>query len=184
MTNKKSTFEEIYQQNKRRIHYQIHRLNLRDPQQEYFQEGLCAMWNAYRKYDPDKGPMATYFNFMIRNRLIDLLRKESREKQHLQTILEQYNTEDRNIQPPIERSHTPTALSELLSDNPTLLRQLKSRLTTNQWKWVYYAVNEDMSIKDIAIQENTTADAVKSWGRQVRRKLRTDEFRQMLTNNE
>ncbi|WP_235792214.1 hypothetical protein [Virgibacillus salidurans] len=35
------------------------------------------MWNAYKQYDPDKGLMATYFNFMILNRLIDLLRKEN-----------------------------------------------------------------------------------------------------------
>ncbi|GAB3042226.1 hypothetical protein [Virgibacillus ainsalahensis] len=58
---------------------------------------------------------------MIRNRPIDLLCKESREEQHLQTILEQFNIENRNVQSPIETLHTPTALSELLSDNPTLL---------------------------------------------------------------
>ncbi|WP_449355166.1 hypothetical protein ACUL41_03275 [Virgibacillus natechei] len=83
----------------------------------------------------------------------------------------------------METSHSLTDLSELLLDNPTLRKELNSRLTTNQWKWMYYAVNEDMPIKAIAIQENTTADAVKSWGRQVRKKLRTDEFRQLLTNN-
>lgn len=64
------TFEEIYEQNKRRIHYQIHRLNIQSPYEEFFQEGLCAMWHAYEKYNPDKGPMSTYFNYTIRNRLV------------------------------------------------------------------------------------------------------------------
>ncbi|WP_234028515.1 hypothetical protein [Lentibacillus sp. Marseille-P4043] len=47
MDKKKSfEFEEIFEQNKRRIHYHIHKLNIRDPHREYFQEGLCALWNA------------------------------------------------------------------------------------------------------------------------------------------
>ncbi|WP_373893834.1 sigma-70 family RNA polymerase sigma factor [Virgibacillus sp. CBA3643] len=121
MTNKTLTFEEIYQQNKRRIYYLIHSMNLHDPHQEYFQEGFCAMWNAYKQYDPDKGLMATYFNFMIRNRLIDLLRKENREKENLQAVLAQLNTESRKALHPMETSHSLTELSELLLDNPTLM---------------------------------------------------------------
>src|SRR5699024_8829069 len=46
--------------------------------QEYFQEGLVALWKAYETYQPDQGPMSTYFNYQIRNRLIDLIRKQSR----------------------------------------------------------------------------------------------------------
>ncbi|QKY70206.1 sigma-70 family RNA polymerase sigma factor [Lentibacillus sp. CBA3610] len=71
------TFEEIFNQNERRIYYYIHRLNIQDPHQEFYQEGLVAMWNAYEKYRPEKGPMATYFNYIIRNRMIDLMRKET-----------------------------------------------------------------------------------------------------------
>lgn len=68
-------FEEIVAQNKRRTYYQLQRLNLRDPHQEYFQEGLCALWSAYIKYEPDKGPMATYFNYAIRHHLLTHIRK-------------------------------------------------------------------------------------------------------------
>lgn len=74
------TFEEIVKQNERRIHYHIHKLNLHYPYKEYFNEGLVAMWRAYESYHPDKGPLATYFNFMIRNRLIDQLRKRKDKK--------------------------------------------------------------------------------------------------------
>ncbi|HLS07975.1 sigma-70 family RNA polymerase sigma factor [Lentibacillus sp.] len=81
MDKRQVTFDEIFKQNERRIHYYIHRLNIRDPHQEYYQEGLVAMWDAYEKYQPDKGPMATYFNYIIRNRMIDLMRKQNKEKE-------------------------------------------------------------------------------------------------------
>ncbi|WP_343032895.1 sigma factor [Virgibacillus doumboii] len=50
-------------------------MNIQDPHQEYYQEGLVAMWNAYENYQPDNGPLSTYFNYIIRNRVIDLPRK-------------------------------------------------------------------------------------------------------------
>ncbi|MDY0395881.1 sigma-70 family RNA polymerase sigma factor [Virgibacillus halophilus] len=81
------SFEEIYEQNKRRIYYQIHKMNISDPYHDFFQEGLCALWNAYETYNPDKGTMATYFNYTIRNRLIDKIRKDSRMKEKEQIII-------------------------------------------------------------------------------------------------
>ncbi|MFC3040700.1 sigma-70 family RNA polymerase sigma factor [Virgibacillus xinjiangensis] len=182
MTQQKPSFEEICQQNERRIHYQIHKLNIRDPHQEYYQEGLFAMWNAYERYEPDKGPMATYFNYMIRNRMIDLMRKENRQQEQLANYIEEQKASHSTAASP--ETDPPQYLSrefsDLLLSNPALWQQLKSQLTENQWKWVYYAVIDNMPIKEIAIQENTTSEAVKSWGKQVRKKLRTDEFRQLL----
>ncbi|MFD0954033.1 sigma factor [Virgibacillus natechei] len=49
---------------------------------EFYQEGLCAMWDAYQTYQPDKGSFGTYFNYMIRNRIIDLMRKNRLDKDH------------------------------------------------------------------------------------------------------
>ncbi|WP_019377550.1 sigma-70 family RNA polymerase sigma factor [Virgibacillus halodenitrificans] len=172
--NKPFTFDQIYQQNKRRIHYQIHRLNIHDPQQEFFQEGLTAMWHAYEKYDPDKGPMATYFNYTIRNRLLDELRKQKREQDKQHTLPAPHPQQD-----PHTPHHT-AALTNLLLDNHQLCNKLKSHLTEKQWKWLKYAIVEDMPYKDIAIQENTTIEAVKSWGRQARKKLFTPAIYQLL----
>ncbi|WP_407939235.1 sigma factor [Oceanobacillus salinisoli] len=38
---------------------------------------MYAMWTAYQKYEPDKGTLTTYFNYTIRNRLIDLIVRKS-----------------------------------------------------------------------------------------------------------
>ncbi|WP_087974846.1 sigma-70 family RNA polymerase sigma factor [Oceanobacillus rekensis] len=168
------SFEEIFKQNERRIYYQMQRLGIYDPSREFYMEGLYAMWVAYKKYQPDKGPLATYFNYTIRNRLIDLLRKKDRILQAEEKSREESKTQlmDGNY---IRNSHTTYPLpsvSDIQLDDPTQWRQLKSRLTENQWKWVYFYILGDMSVKDIAIQENTTDEAVKSWGKEVRKKLK------------
>ncbi|MEC5424815.1 sigma-70 family RNA polymerase sigma factor [Virgibacillus sp. C22-A2] len=176
------TFEEIYKQNERRIHFYIHKLKINDPQQEFFQEGLCAMWNAYETYQPDKGTMATYFNYTIRNRLIDHLRKATKEneaeKKLFDEVVSHADTGNR-----VGRNEKPlplVSLTDCLEEDTDLWRNLKSQLTENQWKWVYFYIIGEQSLKDIAIQENTTAEAVKSWGKQVRSKLRKEEFRKKV----
>ncbi|MUV37132.1 DNA-directed RNA polymerase [Lentibacillus sp. JNUCC-1] len=172
------TFEEIYEQNKRRIHYQIHKLNIHDPHQEYFQEGLCAMWQAYETHNPNKGPMSTYFNYTIRNRLIDQLRKQNRDHHYQETHLQSAKL---HHQQQIFSSVTP--LTDLMSDDPAFCTQLKSHLTENQWKWFYHAIIQEQPYQDIAIQENTTVAAVKSWGQQARKKLYTSELKTTIMND-
>jgi len=68
------SFEEIVKQNERRVQYYMHNLNVHDPHQKFYRKGLVAMWNAHEKHEPDNGPLATYFNYTIKNRLIDLTR--------------------------------------------------------------------------------------------------------------
>jgi len=50
-------------------------------------------------------------------------------------------------------------------------RDVRSRLSEKQWKWVEYVVIADLSVKEVMEIEDVTADAVKGWGREVRRKL-------------
>lgn len=176
------SFEEIFAQNKRRIHYQIHKMNISDPHQDFFQEGLCALWNAYETYNPDKGPMATYFNFAIRNRLIDKIRKETRTVEKEQTVVEAKKTQldDGNHK---KQNETPQLLPDRsgveLNDNQ-LWKALQKNLTEKQWKWIKLYIIEEIPLKEIARMENTTTEAVKSWGKQTRSKLRSKEFREKI----
>ncbi|WP_010531755.1 sigma-70 family RNA polymerase sigma factor [Lentibacillus jeotgali] len=180
------SFEDIYEQNKRRIHYQIHKMNIHDPHQEFFQEGLIAMWRAYETYQPDKGPMATYFNYTIRNRLIDRINKENHQRDIQRKAIQEDRTQltDGNHQrqngmatPLPHEAHIPI-------DNPNLWNQIKSRLTDNQWKWLYHHVLEGMSYPEIAQAENTTVEAVKSRGKQVKKKLRDSGFQKGINLDE
>ncbi|WP_010531424.1 hypothetical protein [Lentibacillus jeotgali] len=64
--------------------------------------------------------------------------------------------------------------------DPSLWSNLRRNLTVNQWKWIYLHIIGGMSVEAIAIQENTTAEMVKVWGRQVYMLLASDEFRRKL----
>ncbi|GAB4074293.1 hypothetical protein GCM10028778_17960 [Barrientosiimonas marina] len=176
MENNKITFEEIFEQNKRRIHYQLHKMNIRDPHQEFFQEGLIAMWNAYEKYQPDKGPMATYFNYMIRNRLIDLMRKENRHTDLKDRAAHEFSTQLTDGNHRVSEGENAQPLTNASSpepNDPTLWNDLKSQLTDKQWKWVQYHIIDGMSMPEIAEQEGVSVESVKSWAKQVRKKLRS-----------
>jgi RNA polymerase sigma factor (sigma-70 family) len=166
------TFEEIFKQNEKRIHYHIHKLHIRDPHNEFYVEGLYAMWVAYKKYQPDKGPLATYFNFAIRNRLIDTIRSKSREQKISEAFAQQERIEklDGNHS---TVSHAPLLPTEGIELKDTdLWEAAKKVLSPNQWKWVDYYVIQGLSQKEIAEKEGVSVDAIKSWSREARKKLR------------
>lgn len=174
------SFEEILEQNERRIYYHIFKLRIDDPHKEYYQEGLFAMWRAYETYRPDKGPMSTYFNFIIRNRLIDLLRRERRlliiDEQITRLETSQIDNGNRL------RKHGPSMLEsgEISVKDQELWAQVRSVLTAKQWRWLKLYIFMDMSINEVANNERISVEAVKSRGRQVRKKLNQKGFKERL----
>lgn len=168
------TFEEIFKQNERRIHYYIHRMNVRDLHQEFYQEGIVAMWNAYETYQPDKGPLSTYFNYTIRNRMIDLMRKSTRdqEKQALSVQEQKTVLGDGHSYSKGEASYPLMRGTGIVLEDPDFWEEIRAQLSANQWKWVKHFIIEGMKLKGIATLERVSVDAVKSWAREARRKLR------------
>lgn len=153
-------FEEVFKQNERRIHYHIHRLGICDPYQDFYSEGLFAMWTAYQKYNPDKGPLGTYFNYIICNRLVDLLRKEIREQEKRDSIV---GNEKERI------SEATTVLKNVTANLPGsglegmgMWQDVKSKFTAKQWDWVYYYIIQDMPLKEIAELKEVSVEEVKS----------------------
>lgn len=132
------TFEELVEQNKRRIHYQMHKMTIGDPHGEFFQEGLIALWKANESYNPDKGTLATYFNYTIRNRLVDSLRWETSHKNTEEKALQEQLTgiTDGNHRRQQEKKDMLVSEADLPLTDSTLWNTLKSRLTEKQWKWL------------------------------------------------
>lgn len=56
----KLTFDEIFNQNEKRIHYHMLKLGINDPHREFYVEGIYAMWIAYKKYEPNNGPLGLH----------------------------------------------------------------------------------------------------------------------------
>src|SRR5690625_6500088 len=76
-------FEQFFKANERRIHFQIHRLGIFGSwYDEFFSEGVIALWQAYKDFDESKGAdVGTFINYRIRFRLVDLLRKKLRDQE-------------------------------------------------------------------------------------------------------
>lgn len=152
----------------------MHALQIRDPHDEYYQEGLVAMWNAYRMYEPDKGPLSTYFNFVIRNRLIDLIRKRNRDQENVLTYVDHYKTAETDGLYSTSGQHKypiPTIPKRTIDTEP-MWKQIEETLTIKQWTWLECFVGKEMTLQEIATQEGTTVEAVKSWAREARKKIR------------
>lgn len=170
--NHKFSFEEVFRQNENRIYYHLHKLGIRDYHNEFYVEGLYALWIAYKKYQPDKGPLSTYFNYHIRNHLIDTLRKKTRQQKIFEKLtIEKYKTEYHG------NRHGDTKMpiidsSGIELEDEKYWSDIASCLSIKQRKWLYYHIILDMPLKEIAKRENTSVDAVKSWGKEARKKLR------------
>lgn len=179
-------FEQFFKANQNRIHYQIHRLNVRyDWRDEFFTEGIAALWGAYQEFDDRKGEVGTFLNFRIRYRLIDLLRKKIREEERDEAIIQQQTT---NMTSGTQVRHALTPLPEKIElslrvdseEKAAFWQSIQEQLTDKQWKWVKYFILADLSIKEIMEIEDVSADAVKNWGRSVRRKLKRDDIKKAL----
>src|SRR5699024_9966614 len=168
MKEKEKTFEEIFKENERRIHYHIHKLRIKDPYNEFYVEGIHAMWNAYKTFQPEKGTLSTYLNYMMRYRLIDLLEKKTREKKKLECIFkeESIKYDDGNR---MRTTKLPVIESVGLrvKEEHSLWQGVRKRLTEKQWKWVYHYIILEMPVKAIAVKEGVSVDAVKGWGREA-----------------
>jgi len=174
-------FELFFKANERRIHFQIHNLSIKgDWYSEFYTEGIFALWQAYRDFDPTQGRLGTYLNYRIRYRLIDLIRKKEREHAREQAYQAQQKIEhtDGNYWRNQNKSLVP--LPSLKVQDTKLWHDIRSQLTDNQWKWVKYFIIADLTVKEIMEIENVSADAVKGWGRQVRKKLRNEEMKKKL----
>ncbi|MFG6114903.1 sigma-70 family RNA polymerase sigma factor [Halobacillus sp. MO56] len=153
------SFEEILEQYDNMIHYHIHKLHINDPEQEFYQEGCIALWEAYQTFDPERGTFRQLANYKIHHRFIDLIRKYSKAAENEKNYVDQHaNIEDNSTYDEPEDYY--------------LWNRLRNELTEKQWKWVKYFILEDLSYAAIAKKENTTVDAVKNWGREARKKLK------------
>lgn len=174
-------FEQFLKRHEQRIHFQIHRLNIsKNDYDEFYAEGLLALWQAYQNFEPSRGKIGTYLNYRIRYRLIDLLREKSRIEERTEQILQaskiRLNDGHRHKTakvPLVDPKGLPLSTDDFW-------QEVRRHLTERQWKWIKYFIIADLTIKEIMEIESVSADAVKSWGREARRKLRNPDIQQKL----
>lgn len=174
-------FELFFKANEARIYYQLQRLGIRsEDYTEYYSEGIIALWNGYKNHNATKGNVGTYLNYQIRYRLIDLMRKKNREKElDEQGFLEQISQIDDGNRYGKTMEPIP-CIKHIIIESEAFWNEVRKNLTEKQWKWVHYFIIADLSIKEIMEIEDVTQDTVKSWAKEVRKKLRHQEIRKKL----
>jgi RNA polymerase sigma factor (sigma-70 family) len=139
-----------------RIMYSLHIYKNRD---EFRQDGLIALWEASKRFDPAKGNFPTYAYHYIKGYILMELTKETTESERTFYPENEFwdNTESTYIEEP------------LVED---ILLQHCQTLTPNQRKWLLLTVLEGLSINEIAKNEKVSPSAVKSWRKGARNKLK------------
>lgn len=167
----KLDFETVLTEHENMIHYLINKLGIRDPGKEFYQEGIIALWKATETYDETRGKFSSYAYFRIEKALLSLIRNHTRQTEKQTAYLTAVQAE-------------PVQLSARLESefDPYLYQTLKEVLTENQMKWFVSFVLEDIPLKVIAEREQVTVDAVKSWAKEARRKIRKCLTEESFTN--
>ncbi len=139
------------------IHKIIHTLRIYKNHSGYYQTGLIALWEAYVKFDPEKGSFTSFAYTYIRGRILSELRSEVRVEER-GAIMEEALMEVGEYD-----------LDALSMD---LLLSYCTTLTDNQKKWVVAHSIHMLSIKEIAVCEGVSPEAVKKWRKGAKERIR------------
>ncbi|MFZ3576872.1 sigma factor [Virgibacillus sp. DJP39] len=143
------TFYDVALKFEKMINFHIHDLNMEQPYDEYFQDGLFVLWQAYKTLDPQKGEFSTYLNCNVRNKLLDMKKQETNHAYTgmllRQSLLEQFASK---TQP---------------KSGPCSWKALQPKMTVNKWKWIYHYIILDHPCKSLANTKTSLVDGFQSW---------------------
>ncbi|MGG3466000.1 sigma-70 family RNA polymerase sigma factor [Neobacillus pocheonensis] len=153
------SFEQLVEQYEPMIHKIFNSLHLYKNKDEFYQQALIALWEASRRYNPEKGTFTNYAYSYIRGHLLMELKKIHRHSERNLYPKEEFWTavEDQNPVCPLELE--------------TLFTYC-STLTPNQRKWVLYSVLYGFSTKEIAEMEKVSVSAIKLWRAGAKEKIK------------
>ncbi|WML48490.1 sigma-70 family RNA polymerase sigma factor [Neobacillus sp. PS3-34] len=155
------SFEQLFKQYKPMIHSIMNSLHIYKNKEEFLQLGLIGLWEAYKRFDPDKGNFTTYAYTSIKGMIMTEMSKTNRH-------------EERAVYPKEDfweyiEDGSPICLLE----EETLLGYCKSAtLTEKETKWVLYTFLKGLNVKGIAQEENVSVSAIKKWREGAKGKLK------------
>lgn len=153
------SFEQLSAQYQPMIHKIIRTLSIYKNQEEFYQIGLIALWDASKRYDAKKGNFTNYAYTFIKGRIMTELSKTKK-------------LEERYIFPEEEFWDLITDSEKVQPLEKHVLGSLCYALTDHQRKWLEYTCLDSLSVKEIAQMEKVSVSAVKSWRAGARRKLK------------
>ncbi|WP_404330250.1 sigma-70 family RNA polymerase sigma factor [Mesobacillus maritimus] len=162
------SFEQVQEQYTPMIHCIIRKLSIYTNKDEFFQIGLIALWEAHRRFNPEKGLFSNYAYTYIKGSMMQELTKRKKDEEHTFYA-------DGEFFEVFEDSN------EKLPDEESILLNIcrQYQLTENQTKWVLYNVYKGLKNTKIASIENVSVSAVKAWRAGAIRKLKQDSLKDL-----
>lgn len=153
------SFAELAKQYEPMIWKIIHSLHIYKNQEEYFQTGLIALWDASNRFIEGKGSFSSFAYSYIKGRI-----------QTEMTSCNQY--ESRSVYPKEEFWEVIKDESPDRTLETEFIQSFCGDLTENQKKWVLYTALDFLSVREIAEREHVSVSAVKAWRKGAKEKLK------------
>lgn len=153
------SFDEIKQKYEPIIKKQLTALNIYQNYEEFYHVGVIGLWDAYRRFDPEKGSFGSFAVKTVRGNMLMHLTKEARynERQHLVGDVKLF-----------ERIGTTEDQALALE----LFTPYIENLTPRERLWVIETFLHDKRPKEIASEQNVSINSVKTWRSSALKKLR------------
>jgi RNA polymerase sigma factor (sigma-70 family) len=143
-------FDSVVHQYGNMIHKIIHSLHIYKNQEEFYQVGLIALWEAYRNFMPEKGEFPAFAYSYIKGRILTSLNSDRRNEEKSVFQKEEFWDQIKD-----------ETLTEILPIE--LVLSYCTGLTENQKKWVVYTCMNMLTVMEIAEIEEVSVSAVKKW---------------------
>ncbi|MFC0270610.1 sigma-70 family RNA polymerase sigma factor [Metabacillus herbersteinensis] len=159
----KKTFEELLQQFEPMIYHMMKRLNIYENHQAFYQVGCIAIWEAMFSYIEDKGQFPAYLYPFMKGRMLSELSEHTKRTEDL---LDSSDTIDETI---MVNDFYDIEMKSIVED-------LTRTLSPLQKKWFIGYCLYGKTPSEIAVEENVTVSAVKSWRREAIKRIRAVHF--------
>ncbi|MBZ5753566.1 sigma-70 family RNA polymerase sigma factor [Metabacillus rhizolycopersici] len=162
-------FEELHNQFKPMINRIIKRLAIYKNEQEFYQIGCIALWEASLQFNEEKGEFKSYAYSYIMGKMKTMLTNESIQQE-----------KDRRLEanPIQEQTSGDDSTSSLLSHS--VIDSISSLLTKNQNKWLKAHCLYGKTPSEIAKDEGVSSSAVKAWRRDAIARLKKHLLKEAL----
>ena len=153
-------FEMLLQQFEPMIYHVIRKLAIYKNEQEFYQIGCIALWEASQRFQEEKGEFKSYAYAYIMGEMKTKLTNERKQKEKAERL---------ENDPTQERASV-NDFTELFSHS--LITSVAPLLNENQDKWLKAYCLHGKTPSEIAEDEGVSSSAVKAWRRDAIAKLK------------
>ncbi|MFV2047963.1 sigma-70 family RNA polymerase sigma factor [Metabacillus sp. YM-086] len=146
-------YEEVHQQFEPMIYHAMKRLSIYNNKEDYYQIGSIALWEAFLRFNKEKGEFKSYAYSYILGHMKMALSKDKRQFERDNQVKAFWDIDE------VSNDRASDVYWE------TVIEKLSSHLTENQMKWVNGYCLYGYTPTEIAEEEGVSISAVKAWRR-------------------